>query len=205
MNFGKSFWVKAIIGICIVFVIIFVMQSFMQKAPSPSPFSYATPTPVQLPQTYTNANQNLTMQYPRDWSVQPNDNPQDQTTTFTFTESGQQYLFVTLPPGQGFGEASLMKADMLATTTVQYGGRNFLRKLWSFQGKPVLIQVIPNEQGFLYNSFSMKLPPANTEKYIHIFDQIMNSLQIPAASQNIPQPTIEGSTIIYIPTSAPEQ
>ncbi len=194
---------QIIIGVVFLLVVVslVVLFSTHQTSKKPIPIFTATPSPIPLsfsPKIYTSVDNQYQIQIPQEWNVQKNSSNQDKTTTITYSENNNSYIFTSSPPGSAIGDASLMHVDTLEMSPVNYGGRNFLLKIWSYQGTPVLIQALPNEQGFIYDSFSMQLPPTNTQKYIDIFNQIMSELQIPQSLQSSPQPTIDGAQVLHI-------
>lgn len=149
------------------------------------------PTPI-VTGWKSDTNQDYTIQYPADWQVITPAASTTQVKNFTFTVEGKLYAFTAF---SGASTAEVSHVDMIQLTTASYGGRNFLRKLWIYQGKPFRIDAVPNEQNATFNSFSMQLPQTNTDYYIGLFDKTMQQLQLP---QVAPQPTLEGSHLIQI-------
>lgn len=203
---------KKIFFIFLVFIILVIIGIFinlLDRTNKNLTINFSpTPTPIPLtftPKTYVNNSQRLTLLYPQEWIQETNISSQDQTAIFSFVQNDKKYLFIASPPGQGETDTSLMNVDKLEATSVIYGGRYFLKKVWSYKSEPVLISAIPNEKGFIFDSFTMDVPTGNSEKYLGIFDQIMREIKMPFTPDGKPGPTIMQPTIILIPTNASQQ
>jgi len=182
MNFRKQFWIKAGIGIFAVLLIVSVLQSFGKKHPTQTPFFSATPTPIQAPlpfgaNKYTDPDNHYEMYYPAEWTI-ANDENSYAATTLKYTENNQEYslqITHTTSVLQSNGE----QFDNIDTTAVSYGGRKFKRVTWWKNEKPVRIAVLDDDSNApdIYN-FIIDLPPTNTEKYIGIFNNIVQNFKI---------------------------
>ena len=147
-----------------------------------SPASSMDSKPTADWKTYEDKSGQYSFQYPAEWNLSSEEtanDPKKVEVKLHFTEEGNQYQFMIAQGGSG-GPISDKIEDARAT----YGGKQFTKKTWIKNGKPILISLIPDKAD-IFNHIEISLPSGNNQKYVSLFDQILSTFKFTDSAQSI--------------------
>lgn len=193
-----------ILIIVIVFTVPILLYYLINQHKLGSQQFIFTPTPTAItvkdfPHSFSNPSAGFTVAYPANFSLQPNIESTDQTTTFTYGVNGKKYAFQVIPGGTAGTQAYSQKVDKIVNKVIYIDSIQFMQQIWYYQNNPFFVSAIPNEEGVSPISFQMQLPSENSDQYLDLFTKIISNSQLPQ-QQNLPTPMIslqaEGTTPI---------
>lgn len=180
---SKKLLIVLLIGTVLLVILNILLVSEKRKTPS---VVQATPTPFTIWKQYSDAANTYYLPVPPQWTIEQKSNPQDTTTTFDFTNSGKTYGFTISPPSNIFPDMSLVSNGNVFLNKVVYGKKPFTKRIWTSNNIPFFVVATADDPNFIFYAFSMQIPPDDYQKYLSLFDQIMNKIVIEKSLQ-LPQ------------------
>lgn len=123
--------------------------------------------------TYTNTKYGYSFQYPSNWveTVDPS-YKQMNVVRLDLGLKDQKYYFIVGTGGRGGPPMDEIKGD-----NPKYGNISFARRAWIKDGTPFYIIALPDRPYSTGGNIEINFPPAQSDYYSKIFDQILSTFK----------------------------
>jgi hypothetical protein len=143
----------------------------------PTSILQATPIPITFqPKVYKDTMSVYSLPYPSLWNVNAyNRTDGVHIVSFSFVENDKEYLFNILPQASIVPESYTDNPSSIQTKDIFVGKKQFTETIIYREKTPFFIMASSKDDSEL-STFSLKLPPTNTQNYIDIFNQMITNL-----------------------------